>query len=65
MTIEYTEAYIPPEEYAQLIGMDDAPDLAEFPDGIFILGTKDFAEIIGYYAESQIDKMKQLEILGH
>lgn len=63
--VNVQEAFIPPEDYAQLVGLENVPDLTQFPNGIYILGTWGFSKILGYYVESQIDRMKQEEILGH
>ncbi len=56
--IEMEEAFIPPDRYHELIGMPDAPDLSQFPDGIYVFGTKGFKRIVGYFAESQIDQLE-------
>ena len=59
------EAFIEPERYKELAGLEGVPDLAAFPNGMFILGTKGFKRVFGYYAESQIDKAKSRQILGN
>ena len=57
LCIEYEEAFISPDKYPEMLGLDGVPDLSLYPDGFYLLGTKGFASIIGVYKESQIDKM--------
>lgn len=52
------ETFLPPDEYPPLdilLTMKDAPPFEDFPDGMYILGTKGFTRLIGYSATSQID----------
>lgn len=57
--VEVEEAFIPTDQYHQLIGLEDTPDLASFPDGIYVVATRTGGKTrIDYYPESQIDKME-------
>lgn len=56
--VEIEEAFIPKNQYHELIGMPDAPDLSQFPDGIYVVTTKNHDRILGFFQESQIDKLE-------
>ncbi len=57
LLVEMEEAFIPPDEYKELVGMPGVPNLDAYPDGIYVYGPKGLKKF-QFFAESQIDKIK-------
>ena len=52
------EAFVPPQLYPQIRKLQGVPDLQKFPQGIYILGTWGFSQILAFSPTPMLDKIK-------
>jgi len=60
-TIRFNEHFTAPKDYPDFQKLPYAPDVSQFPNGVFTLEVNNFSHIIGFFPESQLEKMLEID----